>query len=171
MISDFRFDSHIQFQNDSALPSSATDSPAALQLPLSLPSELLNLRGVTETIESMIEHFSALDLAWSLEVDGIYGGSRATALLDIDETTGGQWVLALLEHASTGRHSHNAGGAYGECVITLAGELEDMLDDGTAVKLCRGAVMFHAPNTVHEATSHRFWAGLYHQPRGCTAVL
>src|SRR5215204_349721 len=73
MISDFRFESHIQFNKDSALPRPATEGPSGLQLPLSLPSELLNLQGVSETIEAMIKHFSALDLAWSLEVDGIYG--------------------------------------------------------------------------------------------------
>jgi hypothetical protein len=171
MISDFRFESHVVFNSEnSAQPRPVRTSPMALQLPIAVPGELLNLRAVEENIPAMIAHFSPLDLAWKVEVDRTRGGARATAILEVDAKTGALWMLALLEHAGTGRHSHNDGGPYGECVITLAGELNDILDDGTAVKLCSGAVMFHAPNTVHEASSDRFWAGIYHQPRGCTIL-
>jgi hypothetical protein len=171
MISDFRFESHIVFNPENSVqPRLSRESPIALQLPLSVPGELLDLRAVEESIAATIAHFSPLDLAWTVEVDRTRGGARASAILETDANTGALWMLVILEQAGTGRHSHNEGGPYGECVITLAGELSDILDDGTAVKLCTGAVMFHAPNTVHEASSDRFWAGLYHQPRGCTLV-
>jgi hypothetical protein len=171
MISDFSFESHILFKKDGEQPRPAVFTDAALQLPLSVPSELFDLRGVAENIAATVKHFSCLGLLWTIEVDRRRGGARGTAVLETDEVTGAIWVLAVLERAGTGRHSHNDGGPYGECVITLAGELDDVLDDGTAVKLRSGAVMFHAPNTVHEATSDRFWAGIYHQPRGCTLVV
>ena len=47
-------------------------------------------------------------------------------------------------------------------------ELQDELDDGSAVTLRRGAVMFHAADTTHNAKARRYWAGLTHQPRGIT---
>jgi quercetin dioxygenase-like cupin family protein len=97
------------------------------------------------------------------------GGSRATATLKaFAGPEGGIWNLIALEAASTGLHQHQPGAAvYGECVITLAGELDDEYDDGTPIRLRTGDVMFHAPGTIHEATAERFWLGIIHQPEGC----
>jgi hypothetical protein len=171
MISDFSFESPILFQNGSAHPWPVKDRPTGLQLPVAIPDPLLNLRGVPANLKATIEHFAPLQLTWVIEADGGSGGARGTAVLETDSATGAVWALSVLQRASTGRHRHNDGGSYGECVITLAGELDDVLDDGTAVRLRSGAVMFHAGKTVHEATADCYWAGIYHQPRGCTPMI
>lgn len=172
MISDFSFENFIVGQSGASQSAPVQgESPMALQLPLLLPEQLLNLRGVAENMEAFFDHFSPLHLSWEIEGDRLRGGIRATAVLEADPRTGGVWALCVLERASTGRHRHRAGGAYGECVITLAGELDDVLDDGTAVKLRTGAVMFHAVDTIHEASTVSYWAGLYHQPHGSTLVV
>ncbi len=172
MISDFSFEYSIVGRSGVTQPAPVQiENPVALQLPLLLPEQLLNLRGVAENLEAFLEHFAPLQLAWEFEGDNVRGGIRVTGVLDADSRTGGIWALCVLERAGTGRHLHHAGGAYGECVITLAGELDDILDDGTAVKLRTGAVMFHAVNTIHEASAVSYWAGLYHQPRGSTLLV
>jgi hypothetical protein len=165
MISDFSFDSSSKFD-----PRVAPDfnRPLGLQLPVVVPSALLNLSGVAENLHAFVNHFAPLALTWVFEKDPARGGKRVTGVLSSDHETGGVWSFVALERASTGRHQHNGGGIYGECVITLAGELQDELDDGTAVALRRGAVMFHAPDTTHDAKARRFWAGITHQPRGVT---
>jgi hypothetical protein len=169
MISDFSFESPLSFGTDNTQTRQPIHICSGLQLPLSIPGELLNLEGVAANVPATIEHFAMLELRWVVEkISG--GGSRATAVLAADAQSCGVWALTVLERAGTGLHQHNEGGVYGECVITLAGELEDVLDDGTAVKLNRGAVMFHAPTTIHEAKA-KFWVGLYHQPRGCTLLM
>jgi hypothetical protein len=169
MISEFSFESSFSFRTDNAQTQQAIQICPGLQLPLAIPGELLNLENVAANVTATIEHFATLELKWVVEkISG--GGSRATAILAADPQTCGVWALIVLEHAGTGLHQHNEGGVYGECVITLAGELDDVLDNGIAVKLNRGAVMFHAPTTIHEANA-KFWVGLYHQPRGCTAVI
>ena len=170
MISDFNFESPILFTGGEQRAGDPDIRPS-LQLPLSIPNALLNLAGVAETMECAIEHFASLQLVWTVVADGRLGGARATALLNEDSATRDTWTVVVLEGAGTGRHRHNDGGTYGECVITLAGELDDVLDGGAAVKLRRGAVMFHAGATTHEATARHFWVGLCHQPRGCTPVL
>jgi hypothetical protein len=169
MISEFSFESPLSFGTNNTPTRQPVQIGSGLQLPLAIPGELLNLEEVAANLIATIEHFATLELMWVVEKNRD-GGSRATAVLTADPLTRGVWALIVLEDASTGRHQHNEGGVYGECVITLAGELDDVLDDGTAVKLGRGAVMFHAPTTVHEATA-KFWVGLYHQPRGCTLLI
>ena len=171
MISDFSFESPVAFEKGEALPGPAVKDDCALRLPIAVPDELLRLDGVAQTIDGVIRHFSPLRLTWTVELDVPRGGARASAVLQKDDLTGAVWLLGVLQTAGTGLHSHNEGGPYGECVITLAGEMDDVLDDGTPVRLERGAVMFHAPNTIHEATSSRYWVGLYHQPRGCTLMI
>jgi hypothetical protein len=171
MISDFSFDySSVGKSGVTQTPSVEVESPLGLQLPLLLPGGLLNLTGVAPNLAAFLEHFAPLQLAWKIEGDEARGGVRVTGVLQTDSKTGAIWALSVLERAGTGRHRHNDGGAYGECVITLAGELDDILDDGTAVKLRTGGVMFHAANTIHEPSAECYWAGLYHQPRGCTPV-
>ena len=170
MISDFNFESPILFTSGDQR-SGHSGVQSCLQLPLAIPNELLNLVDVAQTLESAIKHFAPMQLVWVVESDRRLGGARATAMLNEDNATGDVWTIVVLEGAGTGRHRHNDGGTYGECVITLAGELDDILDGGAAVKLRRGAVMFHAGATTHEATANHFWVGLCHQPRGCTPVL
>ena len=162
MISDFGFESLASFKVEST-------NPPILQLPLSISGEMLNLDQSAVSIEATIKHFAALQLEWVIEYDR-QGGKRAIASLDLHAESGGIWTLMVLEQAGTGRHRHDAGGVYGECVITLAGELDDILDDGTPVRLARGAVMFHAPDTIHEAMTNGGWVGLCHHPCGCTPV-
>lgn len=170
MISEFSFESPLSFKTDRAQTRQPIQICSGLQLPLAIPGELLNLDDVAANVTATIEHFATLKLMWVVQkIPG--GGSRATAVLAGDPVTHGIWALIALENAGTGLHQHNEGGIYGECVITLAGELDDVLDNGTAVKLGRGAVMFHAPATTHEATAEKFWVGLYHQPRGCTLLM
>lgn len=172
MISDFSFENFIVGQSGASQSAPVqNENSVALQLPLLLPEQLLNLRGVAESMEGFLDHFAPLHLTWEIEGDRLRGGIRATAVLEQDARTGGIWALCVLERASTGRHLHRAGGAYGECVITLAGELDDILDDGTPVKLRTGAVMFHAVDTIHEASAVSYWAGLYHQPSGSSLVV
>jgi len=171
MISEFRFESSVVFNSNVNDPrSSAVDRPRGLQLPLWMPGELLNLRQVEPTVQAVLTHFAPLHLGWSYKVDKACGGVRVTAVLESDPVTGEVWELAVLQRSGMGRHRHNVGGLYGECVITLAGEMDDLLDDGTPVKLKAGAVMFHAVDTVHEARAEGFWTGLTHRPRGATPV-
>jgi hypothetical protein len=167
MISDFSFESHTLFTVASTASLSHGHARPALQLPLHIPTDLLRMDAVTPTLEATIRHFAPLQLIW--KIDGVRGGGTcATATLEIDQVTGGSWELCVLTNASTRRHRHHPGGIYGECVISLAGALNDTLDDGTAVILRTGGVMFHAPNTTHSATADRHWTGIVHQPCGCT---
>ncbi len=50
-------------------------------------------------------------------------------------------------------------------MITLAGSLDDVTDDGQPVQCIPGTAIYHAGNTVHQATG-KFWVGIYHQPTG-----
>ena len=168
MIFDFNFESSAVNRSNSAVERSI-DRGAALQLPLSISGELLNLSAVKPSAPDAMAHFAPLNLVWHCDTDPVRGGARCLGLLSESEA-GGVWALLILEHASTGVHQHNQGGAYGECVITLGGELEDTLDDGTAVTLRTGAVMFHAQHTIHEAIAENFWVGLFHQPAGSTEL-
>jgi quercetin dioxygenase-like cupin family protein len=171
MISDFSFESPIVLKRSVAQrPPIEIENPLGLELPLFVPGQLLNLIGVDLNLRAFLAHFAPLQLKWNHEVDKARGGVRVTGLLETSPDTGAIWALTVLEGAGTGKHRHNEGGPYGEFVVTLAGELDDILDDGTAVKLLTGDVMFHAVNTIHEARAEGYWAGLYHQPRGCTPI-
>jgi len=172
MISDFSFEPSVATSTEFVpFPPSDTVQPLGLRLPLTFPDDILNLRGVPLTIEACVKHFAPLQFKWQFDCDAGRHGMRALAIFDLNLETGGVWALMLLDRTGTGRHRHNRGGAYGECVITLAGQLEDTLDDASPVVLQTGAVMFHAAGTTHEARTSCFWAGLYHQPCGCTPVL
>lgn len=153
-------------------PRSASDTgdPLGLLLPLRFPPGMLCLDQVPASFDAMIKHFAPLGLEWSGETDEVRPGWRFTGVLDRDPDSGGTWAIVVLDDASTGMHLHNPGGVYGECLITLAGELEDVRDDGKRVTLCRGDVMFHAVNTRHDASAPQFWVGLCHQPRGNTPI-
>ncbi len=136
-----------------------------------LPSPLRDLTGVAPTVDAFLAHFAPLNLQWRVERDNAFGKARALTVLEFDKSTGEIWALGALEQASAGKHRHNPGGAYGELVVSLAGELNDVLDDtNTPVKLGPGSILFHAANTVHQASADVFWAGIYHQPRNCTPV-
>ena len=171
MISDFSFESAISARSSSDQVDPAEGRRAfGLQLPLVLPGKLLDLQGLAPNIAACVAHFEPLHLDWAYECESPGPGLRAIAVLDLDRETGGVWALTVLESAGTGRHAHCPGGTYGECVITLAGELDDHLDNGKPLVLKTGAVMFHAPETTHEPRARTFWVGLVHQPRGSTPV-
>jgi hypothetical protein len=170
MISDFSFGSFVVSNSPSA-PRKVSDSAGLrLELPLWLPGSLLNLSQVEASVEGFVEHFASLHLGWRYRKDSHGGGLCATGLLQADCRTGEIWGLIAMQRSTTGWHRHLAGGPYGECVMTLAGELFDSLDNGVPVRLATGAVMFHAPNTIHEAVAETYWAGIYHQPRGSETV-
>lgn len=167
MICDFSFESNALFSVGGATSLTAAHPRPDLQLPLRIPGELLQLGAVAPSLEATIRHFAPLQLIW--KINGEPGaGTRATATLEAHQATGGTWELCVLMDASTRRHRHHAGALYGECVITLAGALNDTLDDGTAVVLRAGTVMFHAADTIHDATADCYWVGIIHQPCGCT---
>lgn len=144
--------------------------PIKLWLPLDVPSALFDLSDVDHSLKACRVHFGELELDWKYERKGSFGRARSHAVLRFDPTTGDIWTLVVLEAATAGKHIHNRGESYGEFIVTLAGELDDVLDCGGAVTLKAGMVMFHAPETVHEARATRFWVGLIHQPHGCTEI-
>jgi hypothetical protein len=137
---------------------------------MNFPTELLDLTGVEPTVDAFLKHLEPLGLQWRVERDNEFGKARALAIFELNQTTGEIWAIGALEEATAGKHVHNAGGLYGELVITLAGELNDVTDGGEPVKLRTGSVIFHGPDTTHQANTDSYWAGLYHQPRGCTPV-
>ena len=149
--------------------------PIGLILPLDFPTEFLDLTHVDPSMTACLTHFEALGLSWTLKRGGIAGLACATALASAEVVEGENWVLLIAEAGCLGRHLHRSGGLYGEITITLAGELEDQTDDGSAVLLKEGEVIFHAPDTVHKPFVRAFWVGLVHQPGGaiscCSAGL
>ncbi|MEO7597695.1 MAG: hypothetical protein ABIV50_02100 [Opitutus sp.] len=170
MIFDFDFESSVGQSGGTAADGKMPGRRRlGLQLPLSMPEELFDLSCVEPSAGHAMEHFASLELIWRCNTDAERGGVRCLAVLSESER-GGVWGVLILEQAGTGIHQHNHGGAYGECVITLAGQLADTLDDGTAITLRTGDVMFHAQRTIHEAIAETFWVGLFHQPAGSTEL-
>ena len=137
---------------------------------MNFPTELLEMEGVDPTVDAFLKHLEPLGLQWRVERDNEFGKARALAVFHLDQQTGEIWAIGALEQATAGKHVHNPGGLYGELVITLAGALNDIVDGGGPVELRTGSVLFHGPNTTHQASADVYWAGLYHQPRGCTPV-
>jgi hypothetical protein len=140
--------------------------PIGLILPVDFPTEFLDLSRVHPSIKGCLAHFEALGLEWTLKTGGVVGLPCATALASASVAKGENWLLVIAEAGCLGRHLHGPGGLYGEITITLAGELDDQTDDGSAVSLREGEVLFHAPDTVHKPFVRIFWAGLVHQPQG-----
>jgi hypothetical protein len=138
------------------------DDPIA---PTVFPTELFQLTGNVCTVQEVLDQLAPLNLKWQVENDPENNRRRAIAPLYIDPVSKEIWAVATVERWSSPRHLHNAGGIYGELVITLAGSLDDITDGGQPVKCVPGTAIWHAGNTVHQATGD-FWAGIYHQPRG-----
>ena len=137
---------------------------------MSFPIDIPDMSGMAPTVEAFLALMKPLGLAWRVERNNAFGKARALAVFTLNPQTQEVWAFGALEQATAGKHEHNAGGLYGELVISLAGELNELRDDGTPEKLGPGRVMFHGPNTIHQASADVFWAGLYHQPRGCTPI-
>ncbi|MDA8016525.1 MAG: hypothetical protein MPN21_03670 [Thermoanaerobaculia bacterium] len=131
------------------------------------PPELFQLRQDTNSVRSVIDQLQPLGLQWQVEEDADRDRVRALAPLFVDSEAGEIWAVAAVENWGSPRHEHNDGGIYGELVITMAGALDDVTDDGRAVQCLPGTVLWHAGGTVHQATGE-FWVGIYHQPRGST---
>lgn len=134
---------------------------------MSFPAALFQLDESVRTVQEVIQQLQPLGLKWQVEEDPVQHRSRAIAPLYVNPETKEIWAVAAVESWGSPRHLHNPGGIYGEVVITLLGELDDIADDGTPVKCTRGTVLYHDVNTIHQATGP-FWAGIYHQPRGST---
>jgi hypothetical protein len=132
---------------------------------MDFPQALLELRSGTRTVQEVIDQLAPLGLPWRVEEET--GRRRALAPLYVDSATREIWALATVENWGSPRHEHNAGGLYGELVITLAGALADETDDGVPVLCVPGTALYHAGGTIHEPQGE-FWAGIYHQPRGST---
>ena len=137
--------------------------------PLSFPPQLFQLDENTSTVQSVIDQLEPLGLQWQVESDPDRKRVRALAPLHINPETGEIWGMTAVENWGSPRHEHNRGGIYGEAVITLVGELNDVTDEGEEVVCVPGTTLFHAGGTTHQATTEGFWAGLYHQPRGSKA--
>jgi quercetin dioxygenase-like cupin family protein len=137
---------------------------------MNFPTEVLELDGIEPTVDAFLEHLKPLGLQWRVERNNEFGKARATSVFELNRETGEIWAIGALEAATAGKHIHNPGGTYGELVISLAGELNEVTDAGEPIKLPAGAVLYHGPNTTHQASADVFWAGLYHQPRGSTPV-
>ena len=169
MISEFSFEPSVVTAPE---PRAAgeIDESLGLLLPLRFPPGMLCLDNVPPDFGAVINHFWPLGLEWSGETDDKLGGWRFSGMFKQHGESSGFWAIVVLESASTGMHLHNRGGAYGECIITLAGELHDLRDDRKPVTLRRGDVMFHAPYTIHDPSAPQFWVGLWHQPRGSLPV-
>jgi hypothetical protein len=147
------------------------DGPISLLLPVDIPSTLFDLSDVALTAKECRQHFGELELEWTVERNGSFGRTRTHSVLSFNPLSGDIWTLVILEAATAGKHKHNEGGPYGEFIVSLAGDLDDLRDDGCPVELKAGMVLFHAANTIHEARATKFWVGLIHQPHGCTEVI
>ena len=134
---------------------------------MNFPAALFELDDSVCTVQEVIDKLKPLGLKWQVEDDPANHRKRALAPLYINPETKEIWAVATVENWGSPRHLHNPGGIYGEVVITLVGSLDDITDDGVPVKCTRGTVLYHAENTIHQATG-AFWAGIYHQPRGST---
>ncbi len=129
------------------------------------PMAWFELRAGTRSIREVMDQLAPLGLQWQVEEGS--GRRRALAPLHVDPATREIWALATIESWGSPRHEHNAGGLYGELVITLAGALADATDEGEPVLCVPGTAIYHAGGTIHQPEGE-FWAGIYHQPRGST---
>lgn len=153
----------------SITPLNITFTPVASVLAQKFPAAIFDGATSVTTVDNFIAQLQILGLSWQIEKNGEFGTARAQAVFDHDTETGEAWVIATMEQAVDAPHRHGAGGPYGELLFTLAGELEDIIA-GNVSTLGVGSVAFHAPETTHMPRARRFWAGLYHRPRGVTAV-
>ena len=94
------------------------------------------------------------------------GGRTAFTVLGGNKETGELHVLAAIERGSAPEHEHVDGGTYGELILTIAGEMQDVTDEGEPVVLRPGQVLVHRGGSVHVPRASTFWFGYYHQPRG-----
>lgn len=132
------------------------------------PTAVPDFAHLAPTVDAALIPFASLNLPWKIERDAVTGKVRAVAVLESDPVAGGTWLVVALQRAALDRHRHTAGGDYGEMIVTLAGELSDLTDDGDSIELGLNSVAFHAGGTTHQPSAAVFWLGLFHQPRGTT---
>lgn len=76
-------------------------------------------------------------------------------------------ILTALERARTMPHEHLGNpGDEGELIMSLAGELYDVTDDGKETILRPGDKLRHAAGSRHAPFAPVFWLGLYRQKIG-----
>jgi hypothetical protein len=118
-------------------------------------------------VQSLDEVLAALpDLKWKREPAG--EGEMAFTILGGDKATGEIHILAVLENCHAPKHFHVGyigGIIYGELIFGIAGDLEDVRDDGTPITVRPGMMLVHGPATTHMPRA-KFWVGYYCQPYG-----
>lgn len=135
-----------------------------------MPPELFLLDDSVNTLAQVQQALEPLNLKWQVREDA-QGGKSAIAVLYRNAASKEVWAVAVVEKSYTTRHQHNnPDGIYGEINFTLAGKLPDYTDTGEATAHVKGGILCHAGGTVHESVYTDFWAGVYHQPLGSTAL-
>lgn len=133
-----------------------------------IPTGLLDLSTVASSVDATVGHFSSLNLNWKINRSA--NCVSAFCVLQSAAVTGEQWVLCALEKGKLDAHRHNSGGDYGEMIITLAGQLSDLADDAQEIQPIAGQVAFRGTVISHQPMTDSFWVGVFHQPRGATAL-
>jgi hypothetical protein len=133
-----------------------------------IPARLLDFSALTPSVDATVGHFSPLNLNWKINRSA--NGVTAFCALQSDAVTGEQWVLCALERGKLDAHRHNSGGDYGEMIVTLAGRLSDLADDAQEIQPIAGQVAFRGTVISHQPMTDSFWVGIFHQPRGVTAL-
>lgn len=133
-----------------------------------IPAGLLDLSTVAPSVDAAVGHFSSLNLNWKINRSA--KGVTAFSILQNDAVTGEQWELCVLERGKLDAHRHNPGGDYGEMIITLAGQLSDLADDAQQIQPIAAQVAFRGSVISHQPMTDSFWLGVFHQPRGATAL-
>jgi hypothetical protein len=143
-------------------PAQITFTPVTALLAGKFPADVFSAAQVATSVDTFVAKLAPLGLVWDVEKDGAFGAARAWAVVASDPQSGEAWAIAALDDASLPPHQPNPGGPYGELLFTLVGELIDTVG--------AGRIRFHSPDTMSTPRATGFWAGLYHQPRGVTAV-
>lgn len=122
--------------------------------------------GDFSSIDDVLAKLSSLKWRVYPAGEGDAAGKTAFTVLGGNKETGEVHILAAIERGAAPRHEHVEGAAYGELILTIAGELEDIADDGEHVILRPGQMLFHRGGSIHAPRASTFWLGYYHQPRG-----
>ena len=72
-------------------------------------------------------------LKWKVHPSPDGTGQTAYAIVSGNKDTKECWIMAVIEKCAAPKHQHNPGGIYGEMILTIAGELHDIRDDGVPV--------------------------------------
>ncbi len=126
---------------------------------------------IANEIGSVADAMAALPkLAWK-PFKTADGGALAFVKLNGTTSNGDFLVLAAIEKASAPPHEHlGDSDNEGELILTFAGELHDVSDDGAVVVLRPGDILRHAGGTTHAPCAPNFWFGIYRQKLGSRQI-